>query len=165
MREGVSAPTPGCASNIDTIKHHSFHVLAQYKPIFFFPFLHLPLLSTHRSHLDSRSVSPPRLKPFPPLQLLRLSWIPPSDRSPSDPLSSSGALFYYPAQVKRSAGTKSLTLAVAVLLSPASPPGPRSFSRGRGEGICWGWVSRSGEQQPVKCFYRTTLFCALFAAR
>lgn len=75
----------------------------------------------------------------------------PSDRSPSNPLFSSGALFYYPAQVKRSTDTKSLTLALAVLLSPASSRPPQLLPGMRG-GDLLGMVSRSGEQQPVKCF-------------
>lgn len=78
------------------------------------------------------------------LQLYASVGSPPHPPHPTAlPHPSSGALFYYPAQVKRSTGTESLTLGLAVLLSPASCRPPQLLP-GRGEGICWGWSLGQG---------------------
>lgn len=82
----VSQRGPRGVSNIDTIRHRSFMSSHNMNPPYIPPPLHLPLLSTHRSHLDSQ-LSPPRLKPFPPSALLlysALGWISP-DCPPSNP--------------------------------------------------------------------------------
>lgn len=119
----------------------------------FFPFLyiapplHLPLLSTHRSHLDSQLFPLLGSNHF-LLQLYASVGSPPPDCSPSSILRRPLLLSSAGQEIHRhriSHARFSRSFVSRLLPAPAASPG----TRGRD---LLGMVSRSGEQQPVKCF-------------